>query len=311
MQRTKLQAAVRQAVYGQQQIATEGFLGDVIDSVKSVFTGSAGNKVLTEAEIKQGQIDLHKASVRLHETVLNAKWLNNAELKSDTITAKWAIPGLDFDGKLNSDDPVAHLKPAFSEYVRTLKVYSKVIEKHSDEGQRLYAQLIKALVKTEGQKQAVLTELEDIDAEYAKIDPPYKYMAKHPIQLLGNATVTFKDGKTVNDVKPCAVDQLPTLNKEQIAVLGKLVYDFIEEDPEMLIYDHQNYIDWDEIGPDLKHAGASTSVIQKIMDELTASTFLNEFYDQNAWDDTAIGLLLNGTNDFIVRSLLWINASIK
>lgn len=311
MQRTKLQAAVRQAVYGQPVVATEGFLGDAIDKIKAVFTGSAGHQVLTPDEIKRGKIDVQSAMVRLTETVLNNAWLTKAELATGNISAKWAIPGLDYKAKLSAEKPTAHLGMAISDFLATLKVYSNVVKKHSQEGQKLYSILLKKLVKTNGDSKAVLAVLEEGDVEFAKIIPPYKHMATHPIDLIGNANYSFKDGKVVRDEKPCASENLPTLDKTQIVELAKLVTDFLEQDPEDMVTDNQDFIDWDSIGHDLQQAGASSEVANKILEELPASTFLNAFEYQNAWDDKAVSLLYKGTGDIVTRILLWINASIK
>ena len=311
MQRAKLQAAVRQAVYGQPQVATEGFLGDVIDKVKNMFSGSSGHRVLTPDEVKRGKIDVQGAMVRLNETVLNTTWLSKAEMATGNITAKWAVPGLDYNAKLSVDDPTNHLNIAFSDFLNTLKAYAKVVKKHSQDGQKLYSTLLKNLVKTNGDSKAIIAVLEDGDVQFAKITPPYKHMATHPITLIGNATYTFKDGKVVRDEKDCAVESLPTLDKDQVVKIAKLLLHFLEQDPEEIVDSNQDFIDWDSIGYDLQQAGASSEVANKILDELPTSTFFNAFEYQNAWDDKAVSLLYKGTGDIIIRCLLWINASIK
>ncbi len=311
MNRTRLQQLVREAAYGTHTVATEGFLGEAIDKIKSGFAGSTGNKILTAEEIKRDRIDVQSAINRLHETVLNASWLSKAELVTGTITDKWAVPGLDYNATLNPDKPTAHLKTAFTEYLNTVKAYSKIVKEYSQAGQKLYSALLKSLVKTDGNKQAVLQVLEDTDEKFAKILPPFKHMETHPITMIGNASYVYKDGKVTRSEKTCAAVNLPKLDKVQIVEIAKLVTQFLEQDPNDLIDSSQDFVDWDAIGHDLKQAGATKDVVEKILEELTASTFLNAFEYQNAWDDKAVSLLHKGIGDITIRCLQWINASIK
>lgn len=309
MQRKKLQALVRQSLVQEQQIATEGFLGDSIDAVKKFFSMSPS--LLTKEEVKKERVLFHKIADRLKATVLNDHWLEEAELATAPITAQWAVPGLDYKGQFSETDPLKHLKQAIADTTKTVGVYFGIISKHSVAYQKIYRKLIADVVKAKDDEQAQENALDASDKAFDALAPVKQSLQQHPVDMLGNIHVTVKNGKLDKTVIDTKVTAVQPLTKVQMKELASLLLKLVEADLDGKIFQSGDYIDWDGLIHDVKDAADGYDDADEYMDVIGRSKIARNGYDQNAFDDSGITTVLSAIDLLYIRPLLWMNASIK
>lgn len=309
MQRKKLQALVRQSLVQEQQIATEGFLGDSIDAVKKFFSMSPS--LLTKEEVKKERVLFHKIADRLKATVLNDRWLEEAELATSPITAQWAVPGLDYKGQFSETDPLKHLKQAIADTTKTVGVYSGIISKHSVAYQKIYRKLIADVVKAKDDEQAQENALDASDKAFDALTPVKQSLQQYPVDMLGNIHVTVKNGKLDKSVSATKVTAVQPLTKVQMKELASLLLKLVEADLDGKIFQSGDYIDWDGLIHDVKDEADGYDDAEKYMDVIGRSKIARNGYDQNAFDDSGITTVLSAIDLLYIRPLLWMNASIK
>jgi hypothetical protein len=321
MQRTKLQAAVRQAVYGQPQVAIEGFLGDMINGIKSLFKAKKV-EIFKKGEEKTNSVHFSRFVERLNKTVLNRAWLSECTLKTDPITEAWAIPGLDYRGLLNPTQPLKHLESAIADYHKEVKLHLSDIEKYKKDCKALYAQMLKALGQSDGSKKSVAECMENIELAYSKVTNMATYVSKRPYEFIGNSKYEFHvnknqigyttlETKTLRDVHKCKHEQLPPLTKEQIHALATLIVKLISDDPYDAINEAQDYVSWETMDDEVTKAGYPSEELDVFNNAAENSVFLAEFSVEHGFDGVGVKELLEVFDMLVIRSLQWINASIE
>ena len=320
MQRAKLQAAVRQAVYGQPQVATEGFLGDIINGVKSLFKEKK-IEIFKKGEEKTNSVNFSKFVDRLNKTVLNSAWLSKCSLKTEPITESWAIPGLDYRGLLNPTQPLKHLELAISDYHKEVKLHLSFIEKYKKDCKALYAQMVKDFGKSDGSKESVSECMEKTELAYSKITDMTEYVSAHPYEFIGNSKYDFRakkndlghrslEVKVQHGIHKCKVDKLPPLTKDQIHALATMVVKLVSDDPYDTLREAQDYVNWETMDDDVVSAGFPEEDISRFQDAAEHSVFLADLSIEHGFDGVGIEQLLHVFDLLVIRSLQWINASI-
>jgi hypothetical protein len=308
MQRSKLQALVRASVT-QQTVSTEGFLGDLVDSVKKLFSGS--DRLLTKDEIKKGRVAYDKLADRLKSTVLNDQWLDAAVLNTSVIRAEWAIPGLDYRSSFNSNDPLKHIETAISETTKLAKVYGDAIAKQAATQTAIYNKLIKQVVKAKDDEQLQDNAVDTADAAFDKIVPVKNLLQSHPIETFGNCRFTLKDGKLDKIIAPSKLETLPVLTKPQLKQLAEMLLKLIDANLNGNIYDKADFIDWDGMIHDIMHEVGNYGDDSAIVDIINKTKLAREGQSHDPFNDPGITSILSAIDLLHIRPLMWMNASIK
>lgn len=312
MHRSKLQKLVQAALIEPQvSISTEGFLGDLASKVGSIF--SSRKKILTEEESKELFSNNKALIARLEETVLNSKWLDKAEFKTGEIAAAWAVPGLDYECRLSSDDIVPHLDKVIPRFLSDFKAFRALQHKYSDAINELYDSFVKEIIsvaKSGGDIEAVI-------AKYSKkCDPiidPIKSLSSKPISVFNNEKFEYnRKTSLLERVKlgSSKVKTIKPLTKEEVVKVAKLIIELINS-PLANDSGLKYVIDWEDLRYKLDVEKIPEDHRESIVEMVNDSTIMTRFYHQYAWNHSGTYDGIWEHNSLIKKLFQLIDASVK
>lgn len=310
MKRTKLQAMVQSALSPQHQISTEGFLGDVVSKITDLF--SSRKKLLEKGDYDKNGPSTKVLKDRLKETVLDAKWMEKATLKTQPISAQWALPGLDYKQQLKGD-VVEHLKKSVPEYQTAAMAFFKLQVAYSEASNKLFDDYLKEIASAYKAGKDLTSVMAEFDKKSTAIKAPTASLKSKPLDLFNNRQLVSEKPPTyVNFTQPAksSVTSIPPLTKEGVVEVAKLLLSVLES-PITTMEGLRFEVDWDDITDRLVDLGLGSSDADDIYDDVTEPEFVNRFYHQHAWDECGHWELERSQADLIKSLLHLLDASIK
>lgn len=294
MNRTKLQQLVRDAV-STNTPSTEGFLGDVMSSIK-VGLGLKRRPILSDREARKESVGRYTAVGRLKKTVLNDKWLSSATFIEGELPLEYS-QRLQFPGSQNNNDLLGSLKIGSKELSKFDDLYAECVREH-------VIKVVKILDKL-----SLAVNLDDDDADYshyadvacdelAALENPTHLVGNVTLNMFGNQIIQISKGQVT--VKPVnsPVVKLKLLDKEQVKIVAQYLIEFIDNGELFPRVDDQvsEYL----IGFDYN-----------LMEALEDTDLHRKYLANNFEECWYIDQVFKHDQQIIFALLSWLNASVK
>lgn len=270
-------------------------------------------RFLTQDEANSGHIQLSDITTRLNKTLFSTGWVMRRDYVSRKLRAAWAVPGLVYNGKYNESWPDTHFRDYAKTLLKVKNAYFKRVEEYAKTVNGIYLNLLKEVARNPGSKERLDQLLSTAYSELRSLEKPIDWFENFHLEVFGNETITYKNGDFNIVSKPCNISEIDTLSSfiptSKIAdVLKDFLKDGLWEDQLVSIatFPRRN-----RIYRDLERVGVPTIYREQTETALENCKFIAHANFDVAMQEILPSPIFKAQHDFITRTLLLINASIK